>query len=202
MPVGHAGVTQMLAVLHQHYHWPSIKADAAAYVEQCHACQVKRFELQQVAEIRTPRMNGFFLPRHTDLAGPFALRHVAAQPVKGSAGHTEATLSAERTGQAFVCLLVPVQYFTKAAEFAPIPDKSANIVDCAVHGYWFMRYGMPEWVTTDNGTEFSGAFRHQFERFGIDHVQTSAYHPQSNGAVERLVRTMKDMLADNCWCHP
>ena len=33
------------------------------------------------------------------------------------------------------------------------------------------------------------------ERFGINRVQTSAYHPQSNGAVECLVRTMKDMLA-------
>ena len=95
-----------------------------------------------------------------------------------------------------------VDYFTKAADFAPIPDKSADTVARAVHDHWFMHYGMPEWVTTDDGTEFAGAFRHQLERFGIDHVQTSAYHPQSNGAVERLVRTMKDMLADNCWCHP
>ena len=57
-----------------------------------------------------------------------------------------------------------------------------------------MRNGKPEWVTTDNGTDFAGAFRHHLERFGIDHLQTSAYHPQSNGAVKRLVRTMKDML--------
>ena len=63
---------------------------------------------------------------------------------------------------------------------------------------------MPEWVTTDNGTEFAGAFRHQLECFGIDQVQTSAYHPQSKSAVERLVRTMKDMLAAKiaAWCHP
>ena len=87
-----------------------------------------------------------------------------------------------------------VDYFTKAAEFAPIPDKSADTVARADHDYWFMRYGMPEWMTTDNGTEFAGAFWHQLERFGIDHVQTSTYHLQSNGAVERLVRTMKDML--------
>ena len=95
--------------------------------------------------------------------------------------------------QAFMCLMV--DYFTKAVEFAPIPDKSAGTVARAVHDYWFMRYVMPEWVTTDNGTAFAGAFRHQLERFGIDHVQTSTYRPQSNGAVERLVRTMKDVLA-------
>ena len=33
--------------------------------------------------------------------------------------------------------------------------------------------------------------------FRIDHVQTSAHHPQCNSVVERLVRTMKDMLAGN-----
>ena len=110
-----------MAVLHQHYHWPGIKADVAAYVEQCHACQVKRLELQQVAKIRTPRMSGPFRHVHIDLAGPFALRQVKAQPVKGRVGRTKATLSTERTGQACICLMV--EYFTKAAEFAPIPDK-------------------------------------------------------------------------------
>ena len=58
-----------------------------------------------------------------------------------------------------------------------------------------MRLGMPEWVTTDIGTVFAGAFRHQLERFGFKHVQTSSFDPQSNGAVERLVWLQKDMLA-------
>ena len=137
-------------------------------------------------------MSGPFRHIHIGLAGPFALRQVKAQPVKGRAGRTKGTLFTERTGQAFICLMV--DYFTKAAEFAPIPNKSAETVARAVYDCWFMRYGMPEWVTTDNGTEFAGGFRHQLQRFGIDRVQTSAYHPQSNGAAERLVRTMKDML--------
>ena len=53
-----------------------------------------------------------------------------------------------------------------------------------------MRYGLPEWLTSDNGSEFGGAFRHQLERFGVEHVPTSAYH-------ERLVATLKSILAAN-----
>ena len=65
-------------------------------------------------------MSGPFRHVHIDLAGPFALRQVKAQPVKGRAGRTNATLSTERIGQAFICLMVDC--FTKAAEFTPIPD--------------------------------------------------------------------------------
>ena len=53
-----------------------------------------------------------------------------------------------------------VDYFTKAVEFAPISDESADMVARAIHDYCFMRYGMPEWVTTDYGTECACAFRH------------------------------------------
>ena len=116
-------------------------------VKVCKGRNVKRLEMQQVAEIRTARTSGPFRHVHIDLAGPFALRQVKAEPVKGRAGRTKATLSTERTGQAFICLMV--DNITKPAEFAPIPDKSAVTVARVVHDYWFMRYGMPEWVTTD-----------------------------------------------------
>lgn len=60
---------------------------------------------------------------------------------------------------------------------------------------WFMRYSLADWTMMYNGTEFDGVFRHLLKRFGVDHIQTSTYDPPSNGAVERLVRTMKTMLA-------
>ena len=101
--------------------------------------------------------------------------------------------STERVGQAYVLLIV--DYFTKAAEFVYIPDKKAETVARAFHDRWLMRFGVPEWVTSDNGQEFGGAFRHQLERLGIALVHSSPYHPQANGAVERLVRTMKTILA-------
>ena len=76
-----------------------------------------------------------------------------------------------------------------------VPDKQADTVARAFHDNWLMRYGVPAWITTDNGKEFGGAFDHQLERLGVEYVHSSPYHPQSNGAVERLVRTMKSILS-------
>jgi hypothetical protein len=138
-------------------------------------------------------MSGPFEHVHIDLAGPFELRVVAAAPRRKTHGATRAALSTQTSGSGYVAIIV--DYFTKAAEFAFLPDKQALTVSRAFHDSWLMRYGLPEWLTSDNGTEFAGAFRHQLERFGIEHVPTSAYHPQSNGAAERLVSTLKSILA-------
>ena len=45
----------------------------------------------------------------------------------------QATVSTELTGQAFTCLTV--DYFSKAAQFTPIPDKIAYTATRAVHDY-------------------------------------------------------------------
>ena len=75
--LGHSGVSQTLAVLHQHFHWPGVKADVAAYVKQCHACQMQRLEHQTVPDPKLPCMSGPFEHVHTGLTGPFPLRQVA-----------------------------------------------------------------------------------------------------------------------------
>jgi hypothetical protein len=43
--LGHAGVEQVLAYMHQFYHWRGIKADIARYVKQCDACQKRKLVL-------------------------------------------------------------------------------------------------------------------------------------------------------------
>uniref|UniRef100_A0A183BSK2 Integrase catalytic domain-containing protein n=1 Tax=Globodera pallida TaxID=36090 RepID=A0A183BSK2_GLOPA len=58
------------------------------------------------------------------------------------------------------------------------------------------RYGLPETVVSDNGTQFRS---HQFATFtksnGIDHIFSAPYAPQSNGQAERMVDTFKRAFA-------
>ena len=50
-------------------------------------------------------------------------------------------------------------------------------------------------MTSDNGTEFHAEFDTLLCRIGAEHIYTSVEHPQANGAVERLVRSLKEALS-------
>ena len=56
----------------------------------------------------------------------------------------------------------------------------------------FASYGLPIQFISDNGPQFVSA---EFEEFmklnGIKHITSAAYHPSSNGQVERAVQTFK-----------
>lgn len=98
-------------------------------------------------------------------------------------------------------ILIIVDYFTKAAELVAVPTKAADTIAHALYDNWFCRYGTPQFVTSDNGTEFQGDFAAMLERLGIIHVTTAVRHPQSNGACERLVGTIKRKLYKYCDGH-
>ncbi len=63
-----------------------------------------------------------------------------------------------------------------------------------LHG-WMSRFGCPVIITTDQGRNFQSAlFRELMRIIGCNRIQTSAYHPQSNGILERYHRHLKDAL--------
>jgi transposase InsO family protein len=63
---------------------------------------------------------------------------------------------------------------------------------------WISRFGVPETITSDHELQFTSNLWFQlYEMLNISHKQTTAYHPESNGAVKRLHRRLKDAL---CAC--
>jgi hypothetical protein len=60
---------------------------------------------------------------------------------------------------------------------------------------WVARFGVPATVTMDRGAQFTSTlWTAACTSLGIKHVLTTAYHPQSNGMVERVYRQLKDAL--------
>lgn len=57
------------------------------------------------------------------------------------------------------------------------------------------RHGCPEIEISDQGREFcNNVSKELFLLTGTQHRVTSPYHPQANGLVERLNRTIKNSL--------
>jgi Integrase core domain len=101
-------------------------------------------------------------------------------------------------------MLTMIDRTSRWPEVVPMSDITAEkCADSFVEG-WISRFGVPDVVTTDRGTQFTSAtWACLASKLGFKHVLTSSYHPQSNGMVERLHRQIKDALCaracSNAW---
>ena len=60
---------------------------------------------------------------------------------------------------------------------------------------WGALYGLPYAIKVDSGPAFRLSFEQEMEDYGVKIIHSSAYHPQSQGLVERSVRSLKEILA-------
>ena len=60
---------------------------------------------------------------------------------------------------------------------------------------WVARFGVPETITSDRGTQFtSTSWSSLCSKLSVRHNTTTGHHPQANGLVERVHRQLKDAL--------
>ncbi|XP_015189759.1 PREDICTED: uncharacterized protein LOC107073576 [Polistes dominula] len=72
---------------------------------------------------------------------------------------------------------------------------SADTVATALFNEWISHYGTPITITSNQGTQFESAlFQSLVHLIGAKKTRTTPFHPQSNGIVERLHRTLKAAL--------
>ena len=92
-------------------------------------------------------------------------------------------------------LFTIVDRFSRWPEAVPLQDSSAKSCVRALLRVWISRYGIPDHIISDWGAQFTGTLWHELhELLGIHHHQTTAYHPQANGLVERFHRHLKGAL--------
>jgi transposase InsO family protein len=84
---------------------------------------------------------------------------------------------------------------TRWLEAVPLRNMETTTCVEALISTSVSRYGVPSNITTDRGQQFTSALWSGLcHRLGVTHITTTAYHPQSNGMVERAHRQIKDAL--------
>jgi hypothetical protein len=95
----------------------------------------------------------------------------------------------------FSYLFTMVDRTTRWPEAIPLSGIAA--ADCAAALFlgWIQRFGVPSVITSDRGAQFTSSLWSALcSILSISHRKTTAYHPQSNGLVERFHRRLKEAL--------
>ncbi|XP_076057166.1 uncharacterized protein LOC143034680 [Oratosquilla oratoria] len=80
----------------------------------------------------------------------------------------------------------------------PIKNISAKTVANTLTNL-FTTFGIPEEIQSDRGSNFTSVlFAEVLKLLGIKQTLSTAYHPQSQGALERFHQTMKSMIRKFC----
>ncbi|XP_062538974.1 uncharacterized protein K02A2.6-like [Armigeres subalbatus] len=160
---GHPGVERMRSIARQHIYWPNIDVDVTNFVRSCNECASVAKTDRKTNLASWPKPAKPWQRLHLDYAGPL-------------------------DGNFFLIL---VDSYTKWPEVIRTKDITTATTVRLLRGI-FSRYGQPETLVTDNGTQLTSE---KFESFcvtnGIIHLKTAPYHPQSNGLAERFVDTFK-----------
>ncbi|WJX95108.1 hypothetical protein P8452_76467 [Trifolium repens] len=82
-------------------------------------------------------------------------------------------------------ILVGIDYFTKWIEAIPLPNVDQEAVISFIQSHIIYRFGIPESITTDQGSVFTGRKMVEFaQQTGFKLLTSTPYYAQANGQVE------------------
>ena len=93
-------------------------------------------------------------------------------------------------------MVVFIDYLTKWVEAFPTKDQTALTIAKLLVEQVISRHGVPRELLSDRGAAFLSSLLKDISKImGLRKVNTTAYHPQGDGLVERFNRTLADMLS-------
>jgi hypothetical protein len=174
---GHFYYWKTLRLVKKHFLWPGMSQDVQNYCRSCHVCATKK---KAGRKMRAPMKHyEVGLPLEEiciDLAGPF--------PISDTENR--------------YCLII-VDSFSKWMEAYPIKNMEAKTVAETLMQEFVSRFGLPFWIKSDQGRQFeSELFQELCNIMEVEHKTSTAFHPQGNSRVERMVKVVTNLLSAFC----
>lgn len=174
---GHLGIEKVKTALYRKYYWPRMHSDIVEYVKSCDRCQHAKRDFNPAK----PPMQALppakkFERWHIDILGP---------------------LYKTKEGNEYILLCVDA--YSRWVEGFPLKTQSAEETARVLFKEIFSRYGAPKVLFSDRGRNFMSKLVNALcEIFDITQHHTSAYHPKTNGLVERQNSTLAQSLRAHC----
>jgi len=169
---GHFSLDETYRRIKIRYYWPQMYNDVRKYVQSCDQCQ-RRGKNKRNEPLHPIKVGQPFDRLGMDIVGPLP---------KTARGNTH--------------IVVTTEYLTKWPKACAIPNAKASSVVSFFYEEIICRHGCPKEILTDRGTHFVNEMLDSLcTSIGTKHKLSTAYHPQTNGLVERFNRTLCEALA-------
>jgi hypothetical protein len=171
---GHRGMNRTVREIRKRYDWSNTKREIEGYVEKCQSCHVNKtlgprhkFSMEITTTARKP-----FERCSIDIVGP------TTETIKGNK-----------------YILTFQDDLTKFVVAEPIQALDAETVAREFVRSIILRFRAPEVVLSDLGSNFlSELFRNTCKLLRIKKLNTTAFHPESNGGLEKGHRVLVEYL--------
>ena len=173
---GHLAEKKVYDRMRRHLWWRGMKNDEVTFCKACLVCATRKGGRKTFRPPLTP------IP----VGGPF--HRVAVDILQ---------LPLTANGNSYVAVFM--DYLTKWPEAFAIPDQKAETIAKLFVENIVCRHGIPEELLSDRGANFlSGLIQETCRLLGVKKINTSGYHPQTDGLVEKFNSTLINMIAKSC----
>ena len=169
---GHFSGNRLYNTLVRHWWWAGMYADAMAFCKRCPECVIATGAGRQ----HKPPLKPIPVQRPFQIIGLDIM-----------------DLPCTEQGNRHVVVFQDM--FTKWPMVFPVPDQKTGRIVRLLCEEIVPLFGVPESLLTDRGANLlSHLMLDVCTLLGIEKLNTTAYHPQCDGMVERFNRTLKSML--------